>query len=112
MGVRPADSVADPISFEDFQAAWPPPDGQEEPTETVELDEDQLLAHPAVIQALCTHGSLMCRYRIPDLFPENNQISRLFPSTSLEEEPCGLRSSISMTSLKPEEEGEDVERDE
>jgi len=95
--MRPSEVVSEPPAFESFLEGFQV-EG-EEPVEMVTTEPDALLAMAPVVSALCTHGTLMCRYRITDIFPESGQMAMLYPSTSLSEEPMGLRPSASLASL-------------
>merc|ERR1712224_888217 len=97
--MRPAGVIHDHPSYESFLEGFQTEGEGAEPVESVPSDYASLLERPPVVRALCTHGTLMCRYRMTDIYPESGQMMKLFPSTSLSEEPCGLRPSASLASL-------------
>merc|ERR1711865_313267 len=72
MGNRPKGVGAAPRNFDEFCEQFRIPVEQEElpegeeppapaPVDTVAFNEAELLRHPAILQALCSHGSLLCR---------------------------------------------------
>jgi hypothetical protein len=95
--VRPVEVISEHSTYEEFLEKFQT-EG-DDPVETVANDNTTLVELPQVVSALCTHGTLMCRYRMTDIFPESGQMMKLFPSTSLSEEPMGLRPSASLASL-------------
>merc|ERR1712139_746148 len=95
--MRPAELIAEHLSFEAFVEEFQ--GDSEEAIDSIPMDVEAIMVHPTVMRLLSTHSNLHARYRIGLLFPDSSHFSRLFPTTSNSEEPCGLRPSISMASL-------------